>query len=1379
MRRCAVRLLAGAGVLALLQIPGVGSMEGVPRLWAGMAWAQASANQARDDAGTVVPELPARPVTEDGSPVLIQEEGASPVTTTPVPGQTQVETVAPGVAVEPVSGEGVTVEERGGTGRVERLGGAQMVPVPEGATAPVRVTEDRRMNDPVRAEVRDPTRFYRGVDTVPFWDEIRVGDRTAALRVLEGMRANNSGWAPSPSMLEALAVDTTPFWDRIRAGDRAGAKEVMQQLRRDNPDWYPTSNMIEALTTVDTRPFWERMEASDRAGARAVLAQLRADNPDWVPDRRMMEALSTVDTRPFWDRIQANDRPGAREALRDLRREYADWTPTPDMLEALQVDTRPFWVQVRAGDLDGARAALETLKQQNPDWQPTEAVTEALNLMRLSSLAEAGKNGAIVALASREPELFACNRIEALWWLADAYAALRQKQALSDLYRRIFTQCPAPSPEDLGITLQKASTQLPTEEFAAYVRAIDAAGWPSEARARYAQATQGLGSRRLQQAIESGDVTAVERVVAENPTIQRDPALTNLVGYFLLNKRKPAAARPWFQRSLALKETFEARQGLVLALVRSDALDKAAEAATASPEKRAALQRIVGDAYADAATRASRRGRRAEARDLTEKAAALGVRRPGPSAVGIGYERLNKGDAQGALERFVASYKRSPTPASATGITLALQRLGRVGEARQMACGWSKKAANLAQLCQDMYAAEAAVLFDQGAYEQVLALAQAAGSGATADMRALEAWSFYNLQDYSGAEAAFEAALARSPDDRDLEEGLALTYLNSGRPSQAMDLTCPRASANPSRAEICADAAATLANAFFEADDYPAVLHITEAARSAGANNANLAQLEGWALLREDRPEEAAQRFEAAYRADPQSGAGEGLLEALDKSGDVRQAQYLLENMDGSLREAWRLRTYDTYVDRSQYLMANRALGDADPKVRGLADPEMLMGVFYRDRDGTDGLDALTARYGKLEAGDSFTGFKGYPASWGLRVEGVNIDIGDPDSCAQVGRRYQINNENLANMLGTLYELRNQDGLSDSVRDRLDTYIASVLAVQEAGGISGLDGAAVADAITSACQDIGAIAPSAVEGAWVASPTSGDDIFHVYADFRQEAPNSTIDGSVGFGPVGGEVSPVPIGHLTVTGYGDGVTVSGTAFAEPRTDSLLSYSGMVDPFSGDSWGRVIESGIKGSASFAVSDRFSLSAELMGSYLTGHDVADNYRMRGTLSAAYDFKPKGFEYLRAGPSLMIQGYDKNLSKFTYGHGGYYSPQTNTTGGLFVDFLTDEGEEWLLGGRAFAGLTSAEEDSTPLFPTEDDGQRYASSDSEGISTELELRGAWQVAPHWQIGGLVRHSSAPDYDDTALGMTLRYSFGERGGVLRRDLPTFSDRGRQ
>jgi|GEM_PF-6593805 len=1312
------RAVVGLRVAGLLVLLG-GALAVAPAL-SPSPWAQTVTAPA---SGEAVPNIPTRPEAESGATVVAQDEDGlivveeAPSGGTPTvieEGETQlapVPTGEPGLTVESQTPSGLIFEGgEGGEVRVERLGGADLAPTPEGATAPVRVTEDRLVNDPVRPEVRDPTRFYGGVDTVPFWDEIRSGDRTSALQVLERMRAANPGWTASPTMLEALAVDTSVFWQRINAGDREGASAALQQLRRDNPDWYPTSNMIEALTRVDTRPFWERIEANDRTGARQVLERLRSENPDWVPDRRMMEALTTVDTRPFWERIEAGDRAGAREALRALRQEYADWAPTPDMLEALQVDTRPFWAEVRAGDLAGAQAALETLKAGNDDWQPSDDILQALDLMRLSDLAAKDRYQDIVALAGTNPDLFSCSRIEANWWLADAHAALGNRQALSALYRRLLTQCPAPSPEDLGITLQKASTQLPTEEFAAYVQAIDAAGWPVEARQRYQQATQGLGSRQLQDAIESGNVTAVERVVAENPGIQRDPALTNLIGYFLLNKRRPAEARPWFERSLSLRESFDARQGLVLALARSGDLDRAAELASAAPEKRTALQTIVGDAYADAATAAARRGDREEARALTEKAAALGVRRRGPSAVGIGYQRLNSGNAQGALERFVASYKSNPTPASATGIALALQQLGRIAEARQMACGWAAKAANLAQLCQDFQATEAAQAFENSDYDAVIAMATAAGPSANVDLRSLEGWSYYNLDQFERAETIFEAGLDRWPGNEDMLEGLARTRVAMGRPDEAMDLACPRAEGSAIMAGVCADAAGAAGTEFADDRDWQNMLRTAEMARASGAEDANLSQMEGWALLRLGRPQEAAARFEEAYRQEPSEGAGTGLLQSLEASGDMRRARALTQEFGGELAEAWRVRVYDTYMGREQYLAAYQALGDEDPALRGLNGPEVVLGGFFRSRSGDDGMDGYRGRYAQLQITDAFTGFNGYASQWGLRFESVDIDIGDPAPNDDVGSRGRA---------------------------------------------------------------------SAVDGAWVTGPSNGDTIFQVYADYRHEAPDHTLDLSLGAGPFGGVEDAVPLGSAKLTVYGDGTTVTGRVFAEPRVDSLLSHSGMVDPYTGQTWGRVVETGVRGDVTLDLSDRWSASAGLYGSYLRGENVEDNYRMGGVVAVGYELEVDDFEHVRVGPQISFQSYDQNLSEFTYGHGGYFSPQNYSVTGVYVDFLTANGRKWQVGGRAFAGWSSVEEDSTPVFPTNDDGQRYPSTSNDGIATELELRGALQVAPHWQLGGLLRHSMAPDYHDTAVGMTLRYSFEERDGVFTRDFPSFIDRGRQ
>lgn len=113
------------------------------------------------------------------------------------------------------------------------------------------------------------------------------------------------------------------------------------------------------------------------------------------------------------------------------------------------------------------------------------------------------------------------------------------------------------------------------------------------------------------------------------------------------------------------------------------------------------------------------------------------------------------------------------------------------------------------------------------------------------------------------------------------------------------------------------------------------------------------------------------------------------------------------------------------------------------------------------------------------------------------------------------------------------------------------------------------------------------------------------------------------------------------------------------------------------------------------------------------LGGRDVADNHRYQFSGSLAYDLRPEGFDYLRVGPLLQYSAYQRNLRHFTYGHGGYCSPQRNLQWGL-------------------------------------------------------------LAPHLIVGAYAAVSSAPGYDHAHAGVMLRVTFEPRSSLVSADLP-FAD----
>lgn len=258
---------------------------------------------------------------------------------------------------------------------------------------------------------------------------------------------------------------------------------------------------------------------------------------------------------------------------------------------------------------------------------------------------------------------------------------------------------------------------------------------------------------------------------------------------------------------------------------------------------------------------------------------------------------------------------------------------------------------------------------------------------------------------------------------------------------------------------------------------------------------------------------------------------------------------------------------------------------------------------------------------------------------------------------------------------------------------------------------------------------------------------------------------------LGATPFQAEVSPLPVGRAGLRqNHADGA-VAVEAFAEPRRDSLLSYGGIRDPYTGRAFGRVVEYGVRAGVEQRIGERWSASVDGGLSRLSGHDVADNERARLGASLGYDLRPVGFQFLSVGPAYGFESYDRNLSQFTLGHGGYFSPRSLHRVGAGVAFLTREGQPWSLGGNAFVGWQRSREEAAPFLPLADDGRRYAGATNSGLGLDGELRGVLRLAEQWQLAAGLRVVRSPDFDEFGAGVFLTYHPGGRAATVSTDFP--------
>jgi hypothetical protein len=268
-----------------------------------------------------------------------------------------------------------------------------------------------------------------------------------------------------------------------------------------------------------------------------------------------------------------------------------------------------------------------------------------------------------------------------------------------------------------------------------------------------------------------------------------------------------------------------------------------------------------------------------------------------------------------------------------------------------------------------------------------------------------------------------------------------------------------------------------------------------------------------------------------------------------------------------------------------------------------------------------------------------------------------------------------------------------------------------------------------------------------------------------------EAPEWSAGTLLGLTPLNAAVYPLPTASFAATHYVDPVILSGRAFAQSVTNSLLSLAGMRDPVSGTHWGRVMDLGGSLQAIY-YKDRFSVSLTGEGAYLTGKDVESNNRFSFRLDTPYDFRPPHhFDHLRVGPFASFAHYARNLDFYTFGQGGYYSPDADTRVGGLIDILTTEGQSWQVEAKQSLAAGRVTEASSPQFPLSGAGLTFTGSNFWGFDVDTQVRGSALLTDHLIFSGFAGYSNAPGYNGYVLGGFLSISFDARHGVFSTDLP--------
>ncbi|WP_447791611.1 cellulose synthase subunit BcsC-related outer membrane protein [Pseudomonas farris] len=239
----------------------------------------------------------------------------------------------------------------------------------------------------------------------------------------------------------------------------------------------------------------------------------------------------------------------------------------------------------------------------------------------------------------------------------------------------------------------------------------------------------------------------------------------------------------------------------------------------------------------------------------------------------------------------------------------------------------------------------------------------------------------------------------------------------------------------------------------------------------------------------------------------------------------------------------------------------------------------------------------------------------------------------------------------------------------------------------------------------------------------------------------------------------------------------------TASRRPVSDSLLSHAGTVDPISGVRWGGVTANGLSLDLSHATSAVDGFWGSLGAHWLRGENVADNRRRLAMGGYYYNLIERADERLSTGLTLMYWGYDKDLSEFTLGQGGYYSPQRYYSVGVPLNYAW-RNADWSVRLEGSLGWAYAKTDASELYPLEgaaenwlgrveqagliadDVNQIKRAGTSSGANVHLQGLVERRLSEHLVLGGGLAWQHSEDYAPSRALLYLRYTFDPWQGNL-------------
>ncbi len=277
-----------------------------------------------------------------------------------------------------------------------------------------------------------------------------------------------------------------------------------------------------------------------------------------------------------------------------------------------------------------------------------------------------------------------------------------------------------------------------------------------------------------------------------------------------------------------------------------------------------------------------------------------------------------------------------------------------------------------------------------------------------------------------------------------------------------------------------------------------------------------------------------------------------------------------------------------------------------------------------------------------------------------------------------------------------------------------------------------------------------------------------DDLFAVQPDLALELEGRLhLSLHIGTTPLSGPVRPTPTFAARISAPDWYVDLHR---CDVR-DSILSYVGQEDPYSNDEWGRVTRNGIEAGKTWPLWPGWWVSSSAGFNHYSGEHLWSNqsYHFNAAVGRTLLLDSDELSY---GLFFTAEHYRRNSDFFTYGHGGYYSPELMTLLGPFVRYRSAVCRDFWFDVQASVGWLHQQLDSSPAYPLFDGDSggftpeaaaeaqtRFDGDTDNKIGASLKLQAMKLLSPYVAAGAFAAVDNSSDHTEWTAGIGVQIFF--------------------